>query len=67
CISLSPDGTKLASASYDRTVHFWATASGDPIGEQLEHEDYGWAVVFSPSGEFVACGEYSGKILMWHV
>ncbi|KIJ13206.1 hypothetical protein PAXINDRAFT_170648 [Paxillus involutus ATCC 200175] len=66
-ISLSPDGAKLASTSSDRTVRFWDTDSGDPIGEPLQHEGYICAVTFSPSGEFVACGENSGKLLIWRV
>ncbi|KIJ13699.1 hypothetical protein PAXINDRAFT_48180, partial [Paxillus involutus ATCC 200175] len=55
-ISLSPDGTKLASPSFDKTVRFWAMDSGDPIGEPLQHDNHVWAVTFSPSCEFVACG-----------
>ncbi|KAF8837543.1 WD40 repeat-like protein [Paxillus ammoniavirescens] len=66
-ISLSPDGAKLASASGDKTVRFWGTDSGDPIGEPLQHENPVWAVTFSPSSEFVACGESSGKVSIWHV
>ncbi|KIJ08696.1 hypothetical protein PAXINDRAFT_172840, partial [Paxillus involutus ATCC 200175] len=66
-LSLSPDGTKLASGSSDNTVRFWGAESGDPIGEALQHGNSVWVVTFSPSGEFVACGEYSGKVLMWRV
>ncbi|KIK95201.1 hypothetical protein PAXRUDRAFT_779374 [Paxillus rubicundulus Ve08.2h10] len=66
-ISLSPDGTKLISASSDNTVRFWGTDSGDPIREPLQHENGVWAVTFSPSGEFVACGEEGGKVLVWRV
>ncbi|KAF8837557.1 WD40 repeat-like protein [Paxillus ammoniavirescens] len=66
-MSLSPDGTKIASASTDKTIRFWAADSGDPIGGPLQHEDGLEAVTFSPSGEFVACGEYYGKVLIWRV
>ncbi|KAF8836324.1 WD40 repeat-like protein [Paxillus ammoniavirescens] len=67
CIALSPDGAKLASASDDKTVRFWAQGSGDPIGAPLQHENWVQAFTLSPSGEFVACGEYSGKVSIWHV
>ncbi|KIJ09781.1 hypothetical protein PAXINDRAFT_172341, partial [Paxillus involutus ATCC 200175] len=66
-ISLSPDGTRLASASSDRTVRFWRTDSGDPIRELLQHESGVRVITFSPSGEFIACGEDSGKISIWRV
>ncbi|KAF8837898.1 WD40 repeat-like protein [Paxillus ammoniavirescens] len=66
-ISLSPDGTKLASVSGDATVRFWGTESGEPIGEPLQHGNDVWVVIFSPSGEFVACGEKYGKVSIWRV
>ncbi|KIK91708.1 hypothetical protein PAXRUDRAFT_13641 [Paxillus rubicundulus Ve08.2h10] len=66
-ISLCPDGKKLASASDDNTIRFWGTDSGDPIGEPLQHENGVRAVTFSPSVEFVACGESRGKVSIWRV
>ncbi|KIJ09772.1 hypothetical protein PAXINDRAFT_42795, partial [Paxillus involutus ATCC 200175] len=66
-LSLSPNSTKLASASSDRTVRFWATDSGDPIGEPLQHEGGVGAITFSPSGEFLACTEHSGEVSIWRV
>jgi WD40 repeat protein len=66
-LSLSPDGTKLTSASLDKTVRFWGTESGDPIGEPLQHGNRVWVAAFSPSGEFIACGEESGKVSIWRV
>ncbi|KIJ08649.1 hypothetical protein PAXINDRAFT_102499 [Paxillus involutus ATCC 200175] len=66
-ISLSPDGMKLASVSRDNTVRFWGTDSGDPIGEPLHHEESMWAVTFSPSGEFLACGGEDKKVSTWRV
>ncbi|KIJ18025.1 hypothetical protein PAXINDRAFT_71621 [Paxillus involutus ATCC 200175] len=64
-LSLSPDGSKLASSSTDETVRFWDVDSGEPIGEPLPHEMNVWALTFSPSGEFVACGDH--KVSIWRV
>ncbi|KIJ13677.1 hypothetical protein PAXINDRAFT_80587 [Paxillus involutus ATCC 200175] len=66
-LSLSLDGTKLVSTSADHTVRFWAVDSGDPIGEPLQHDSDLWAVGFSPSGEFVACGGADRKVSIWRV
>ncbi|KIJ12136.1 hypothetical protein PAXINDRAFT_25533, partial [Paxillus involutus ATCC 200175] len=56
-LSLSPDGTKLASTSYDKTARFWDTQSGKPIEQPLQHENFLYAVAFSPCGKFVAYGD----------
>ncbi|KAF9222271.1 WD40 repeat-like protein [Gyrodon lividus] len=66
-ISLSHDGTKLASASYDHTVRFWDAHSGEPIEQPLQHDNWLCAVIFSPSGEFVACGGDDKKLSIWRV
>ncbi|KIJ09596.1 hypothetical protein PAXINDRAFT_102218 [Paxillus involutus ATCC 200175] len=64
-LSLSPDGTKLASSSLDQTVRFWDARSGNPIGLPLKDEGPQSAVAFSPSGEFVACG--NTNVSIWRV
>jgi WD40 repeat protein len=66
-LSLSPDGTKVASGSDDNTVRFWDSRSGDPIEHPLQHEEPVYAVAFSPSGEFVASAGYDGKLSIWRV
>ncbi|KIJ13554.1 hypothetical protein PAXINDRAFT_80977, partial [Paxillus involutus ATCC 200175] len=64
-LSLSADGTKLASASFNNTVRFWDAHSGDPIDQPLQHDDGVYAVTFSPSGEFVASGGIDDKVSIW--
>ncbi|KAF9222339.1 WD40 repeat-like protein [Gyrodon lividus] len=66
-LSLSPDGSKLASTSWDHTVRFWDARSGEPIGRPLQHDNWLWAVTFSPSGEFVASGGRDKKVSIWRV
>ena len=66
-LSLSLDGSILASASWDRTVRFWDATTGNPIGQHLQHDNAVDVVCFSPSGEFVASAGWDGWICLWRV
>ncbi|KAF8419800.1 quinon protein alcohol dehydrogenase-like superfamily [Boletus edulis BED1] len=65
-LSLSPDGSILASASMDNIVCFWDATTGDPIGQHLRHDGSVYDISFSPSGEFVASIEHE-KLYLWRV
>ena len=66
-LTLSPDGSTLASASFDSTIRFWDTSTGNPIRQHLQHDKPVNAVRFSPSGEFVASLRWDGEIYLWRV
>ena len=66
-LSLSPDGSILASASWDETVRFWDATTGHPIGRHLQHDEEINAVRFSPSGESVASARRDGNLYLWRV
>jgi WD40 repeat protein len=54
CVSFSPDGTKLASASFDKTVRLWDVKSGKVLHAFTGHSDFVYAVAFSPKGDWYA-------------
>src|SRR5262249_9159777 len=35
-----PDGQRIVTASRDRTARIWNAATGEPIGEPMEHESW---------------------------
>ena len=53
CVSFSPDGTKLASASFDKTVRLWDVKTGKVLHTFTGHSDFVYAVAFAPDGRVV--------------
>jgi WD40 repeat protein len=54
CVALDPEGKKLATGSADNLVRLWDVATGKPIGEPMKHEDWPYALAFSPDGKMLA-------------
>jgi WD40 repeat protein len=52
-LALSPDGSKVLTASVDRTARLWDAATGKPLGEPLAHAGPVVFVEFSPNGKTV--------------
>src|SRR5262245_61125165 len=65
CVSFSPDGTKLVSASFDKTVRLWDVKSGKVLHTFTGHSDFVYAVAFGPSGEWYATAskDRTGRIV----
>jgi WD40 repeat protein len=64
-IAFSPDGTTLASASNDRTVRLWDTATGGHRKTLEGHGDYVRAVAFSPDGTTLASASDDQTVRLW--
>jgi WD40 repeat protein len=55
-ISLSPDGSQLATASFDQTVRLWDLGQGSAAGVFRGHSDFVYSVSFTPDGRSLLTG-----------
>jgi cytochrome c len=63
-LSLSPDGSTLASASWDSTLRLWPLAGGAP--RVLEgHKQNVNGVAFAPDGKSVISAGYDATLRIW--
>ncbi|KIJ22405.1 hypothetical protein M422DRAFT_83772, partial [Sphaerobolus stellatus SS14] len=65
-VAFSPDGTKMLSASYDRTVRIWDTSTGQTLGQPLHHQRWVISSAFSPDGTKIASTS-GNEIQMWDI
>lgn len=61
----SPDGTRVLTASTDRTARVWSAATGEPVTGPLRHELGVLTAAWSPDGRFVASGGRDRVAKIW--
>ncbi|KZP30686.1 WD40 repeat-like protein [Athelia psychrophila] len=64
-VAYSPDGTRIASGSNDRTIRLWDTISGAHLNTLEGHSSAVLAVAFSPDGVIMASGSHDKTIRLW--
>eukprot|EP00873_Tetraselmis_striata_P021585 jgi/Tetstr1/441849/TSEL_030062.t3 len=67
-VAFSPDGTRLASASGDKTVRVWNALTGEEALPQplRGHTDWVTSVAFSPDGTRLASASYDKTVRVWN-
>lgn len=65
-IAFSPDGTMLATTSFDKTVRIWSLADGRFLGELTGHEKGVNAVAFSPDGSRIVTASSDETVRLWN-
>ncbi len=65
CVSFNADGTKLVSASFDKTVRLWDVKEAKTLHTFTGHSDFVYAVAFAPDGSWyvTASKDRTGRII----
>lgn len=64
-VDFTPDNTRIASASFDKTVRLWDVKTGKGLHIYTGHSDFVYAVSFSPDGSWYATAskDRTGRIV----
>jgi len=66
CVAFSPDGKRVVSGSYDKTIRVWDVERGQMVSSPFEGHTAGiQCVAFSPEGKRVVSGSHDHSIRIW--
>lgn len=64
-VAFRPDGERMASASFDRTIKIWNANTGRAIKTLNGHRDKVLALAYSSDGRLLASAGLDGTIRLW--
>jgi WD40 repeat protein len=65
-VALSPDGSKLATASYDKMIYLWDPRTGAQIRPLKDHIDAVYALAFTPDGTKLISAGADRTVKVWN-
>jgi WD40 repeat protein len=66
-VTFSPDGSLIASGSWDNTIKIWRVSDGSLVRTLEGHTNVVTSVTFSPAGSLIASGSWDNTIKIWRV
>jgi WD40 repeat protein len=63
--AFSPDGTRVVTASNDKTARVWDAATGKSLAIALEHQREVVSAAFSPDGTRVVTASFDNTARVW--
>nr|HET6903982.1 serine/threonine-protein kinase [Ktedonobacteraceae bacterium] len=66
-LAWSPDGSRIASGSDDKTAQVWEASSGRLLRSYRGHSDSIWTLAWSPDGSRIASGSMGETVQVWEV
>jgi WD40 repeat protein len=67
CLSFTPEGTRLVSGSFDKTIKVWQLDEGIAIHTLADHLKGVFALAVSPDGKLLASGSWDELIKLWNL
>ncbi|KAG8706022.1 hypothetical protein FRC09_002616 [Ceratobasidium sp. 395] len=68
CITVSPNGTAVASGCKDNAIHIWDVHTGQTTGRAfIGHSGAIFSIAYSPDGGRIVSGSKDGTICIWDV